>query len=50
MEKDKIQKALDGNFIMHTVASTDTLQGVALKYGVTVSKIFNFNLSTSCSL
>lgn len=25
------------NYIKHTVTSTDTLQGIALKYGVTVS-------------
>lgn len=25
------------NFIKHTVSSSDTLQGIALKYGVTVS-------------
>lgn len=26
----------DENFVKHTVTSTDTLQGLALKYGVTV--------------
>lgn len=31
------------NFIKHTVSSADTLQGIALKYGVTVSSLLMFS-------
>jgi LysM repeat protein len=48
VDVDKIKKALgveegDGEFIRHKVSGTDNIQGIALKYGISVAKIKSVN-------
>jgi len=43
-------KVLNPNYIEHTITSVDTLQGIALAYGISVSTLKRANMLTSHSI